>query len=127
MSPKRWLMMLTLGISTGLAHSADTAKPETTPALPEVAQTIPAPDGTGTYPACRETPVVLGKEDYQPNNLSLHDLPGVSINLDDVLNGAKEKNIKLQADLKNSIIKRLNAAGMRLLSKEEMEKTPGQP
>ena len=131
MFSKRWLIMLVLSITSGFVHGADSPKVDApkadVPKTSDVQQTIPAPDGKGTYPACRETPVALTKEDYQPSALSLHDLSGVSINLDDVLNGAKSKNIKLQPDLKNAVIKRLNAAGMRLLSKEEMEQTPGQP
>lgn len=65
--------------------------------------------------------------DYQPGSMALQGLNGLYINIDDVLKGAKPKNIKLQEDLKKAIIKRLDAAGMRLLSKEAMEQTPGQP
>ncbi|HRJ51744.1 MAG TPA: OmpA family protein [Candidatus Thiothrix moscowensis] len=79
------------------------------------------------YPACPDTPVQVGKEDYQPSNLSLQGLTGIYINLDDVISSAKPKNLKLQADLKDAVVKRLEKAGMRLLSKEELEKTPGQP
>ncbi|UJS23720.1 OmpA family protein [Thiothrix winogradskyi] len=79
------------------------------------------------YPACPDTPVPVGKEDYQPSNLSLQGLTGLYINLDDVINSAKPKNVKLQADLKDAVVKRLEKAGMRLLSKEALEKTPGQP
>lgn len=84
----------------------------------------PKPD---IYPACRDQPLHVGKEDYQPSALALHGLTGVNINIDDVINSAKPKNVKLQKDLKEAVIKRLEAAGMRLLSKEEMEKTQGQP
>ncbi len=110
----------------GDAPKGDAPKGEEPPPV-VINQTIPAPDGTATYPACRESPVVLGKEDYQSSGMSLHDLPGVNINIDEVISSAKPKNIKLQADLKQEVVKRLNAAGMRLLDKEEMEKTPGQP
>jgi outer membrane protein OmpA-like peptidoglycan-associated protein len=79
------------------------------------------------YPACSDTPVPVGKEDYQPSNLSLQGLTGLYINLDDVIKSAKPKNVKLQADLKDAVVKRLEKAGMRLLSKEALEKTPGQP
>ncbi len=79
------------------------------------------------YPACPDTPVPVGKEDYQPSNLSLQGLTGLYINLDDVINSATPKNVKLQADLKDAVVKRLEKAGMHLLSKEALEKTPGQP
>lgn len=79
------------------------------------------------YPACREPPLQIGKEDYQPSSLALQGLTGLYINIDDVLSSAKPKNIKLQADLKQAVTRRLEKAGLRLLSKEEMEKTPGQP
>lgn len=139
MFSRLWFVALLFGMTINLAQSADAPKDAPKPDAPkdapkpaapppaDIPQTIPAPDGKGAYPACRETPVTLGKEDYQPSTVSLHDLPGVNINIDDVINSAKPKNVKLQTDLKSAVVKRLNAAGMRLLSKEEMEKTPGQP
>lgn len=79
------------------------------------------------YPNDREQPLPIAKEDYQLSNLSLQGLTGLYINIDDAINSAKPKNIKLPADLKAQLVGRLEKAGMRLLSKEEMEKTPGQP
>lgn len=79
------------------------------------------------YQQCRQAPLRVGEEDYQKSYLALRGLEGVYVNIDDVLKGAKKKNVKLQKDLKNEIVRRLNTAGLRLLTKEEMEKTPGQP
>lgn len=79
------------------------------------------------YPNSRSLPVELAHEDYQLSNLALQGLTGLYINLDDAINSAQPKNIQLPSDLKTQVIRRLEKAGMRLLSKEEMEKTPGQP
>lgn len=107
MFPNALRLALSLTAAIGVAHAAE-----------------PTPE---VYPACREQPLPVGKEDYQPSNLSLQGLDSLYINLDDVISSAKPKNIKLQADLKEAVVKRLEKAGMRLLSKETMEKTPGQP
>lgn len=81
----------------------------------------------GVYPARDQAPLSVGKEDYQPSNLSLQGLNGLYINLDELISGAKPKNIKLPAELKAQVISRLEKAGMRLLSKADMEKALGQP
>jgi outer membrane protein OmpA-like peptidoglycan-associated protein len=99
------------------------------PAEPEVKQSIASSvtDKPVFYPTCGKDPLQVSKEDYQSSSLALHDLNGVYINIDDVISSAKPKNVKLQKDLKEAVVKRLNTAGMRLLSKEDMEKTAGQP
>ncbi|CAA6801084.1 MAG: Outer membrane protein OmpA [uncultured Thiotrichaceae bacterium] len=79
------------------------------------------------YPQCRKTPLRVGKEDYQKGYLSLRGLKGVYINIDDVLKGAAARNVVLEENLKGLVVKMLNDAGLRLLTKEEMKKTPGQP
>ncbi len=79
------------------------------------------------YPTCNGEPLQVSKEDYQPGSLSLHGLTGLYINLDDVLKGAQSRKVKLHTDLKGAVAQKLETAGIRLLSKEEMEKTPGQP
>ncbi|MEN9423761.1 MAG: hypothetical protein RL122_1144 [Pseudomonadota bacterium] len=91
------------------------------------ATTLQADDKPAVYPACPEQPVQVGKEDYQPSSLALHDLTEVYINIDDVISSAKPKNVKLQKDLKEAVIKRLKTAGIQLLSKEALEKAAGQP
>lgn len=91
-------------------------------------QTIPFSDKPSTYPSvCPEPPQNVGKENYQESRLTLAGLPGLNINIDDVIKGAKSKNVKLLPNLKEEVVKRLNLAGLRLLSTEEMEKTLGQP
>jgi outer membrane protein OmpA-like peptidoglycan-associated protein len=79
------------------------------------------------YPACPAQLVQVGKEDYQASSLALHDLTEIYINIDDVISSAKPKNLKLQKDLKEAVVKRLKTAGINLLSKEALEKTAGQP
>jgi outer membrane protein OmpA-like peptidoglycan-associated protein len=117
------------------AKAAEPAKTEakpakaTEPAEPEVKQSIASSvsDKPTFYPECSKAPLEVSKEDYQSSSISLHGLTGVNINIDDVIKSAKPKNVKLQKDLKEAVVKHLNAAGLRLLSKDEMEKTQGQP
>lgn len=82
---------------------------------------------TAVYPSVRSAPVALTQEDYQLSNLALQGLTGLYINIDQVISSAQPKNIQLSKDLKAQVISRLEKAGIRLLTKEEMEKTPGQP
>lgn len=79
------------------------------------------------YPSDREAPLELTKENYQASNLSLQGLTGLYINIDEAIGSAQPKNIQLPTDLKAQVISRLKKAGIKLLTKEEMEKTPGQP
>ncbi len=146
MFPKYWLAAL-CAITSLMAFSvaAEETKPakaaeppaktETKPTKaaeppePEVKQSIASSvtDKPTFYAECSKAPLEVSKEDYQSSSISLHGLTGVNINIDDVIKSAKPKNVKLQKDLKEAVVKRLNDAGLRLLSKEEMEKTPGQP
>lgn len=79
------------------------------------------------YPSDREAPLELTKENYQASNLSLQGLTGLYINIDEAIGSAQPKNIQLPTDLKAQVISHLKKAGIKLLTKEEMEKTPGQP
>ncbi|WML91468.1 OmpA family protein [Thiothrix lacustris] len=142
------LSMMTLNVNAEEAKPSEPAKTEAKPAkpseptkteakpakaaepdAPEIKQSIASSVSgkPGFYAECSKTPLEVSKEDYQPSSISLHGLTGVNINIDDVIKSAKPKNVKLQKDLKEAVVKRLNDAGLRLLSKEEMEKTPGQP
>ncbi|MDQ5769263.1 OmpA family protein [Thiothrix subterranea] len=112
MFPKRPLQVAILCAMTGLAVPHAHAD---------------APKSAALYPVCDTPAVPIGKEDYQPSSLALHGLTALYINIDDVISSAKPKNVKLQKDLKEAVQQRLSAAGMRLLSKEEMETTAGQP
>ena len=82
---------------------------------------------SAVYPNPRSAPLELAQEGYQLSNLALQGLTGLYINLDEAISSAKPKNIQLPSDLKAQVLRRLEKAGLRLLSKEEMEKTPGQP
>jgi outer membrane protein OmpA-like peptidoglycan-associated protein len=117
--------------SMAFSVAAEEAKPAKAaePAAPEVKQSIASSvsDKPEFYAECSKAPLEVSKEDYQSSSISLHGLTGVNINIDDVIKSAKPKNVKLQKDLKEAVVKRLNAAGIRLLGKDEMEKTPGQP
>lgn len=95
----------------------------------EIKQTIPSivTDKPVYYTQCNSTPLRLGEEDYQKSYLALRGLTGVYVNIDDVIKGAEGKNVKIMAGLKEEVVSRLNKAGIRLLTEEEMEKTLGQP
>lgn len=79
------------------------------------------------YPQPSSEPLEVTQEAYEKSGLALAGLIGVYVNIDDVLKGASSKEVKLLHNLKEEVVKRLNKAGIRLLTKEEMEKTPGQP
>jgi outer membrane protein OmpA-like peptidoglycan-associated protein len=79
------------------------------------------------YPQPNPAPLQVGEEDYQKSYLALAGLTGVYVNIDDVLKGATGKEVQMLVNLKAEVVKRLNSAGIRLLTEDEMEKTPGQP
>jgi outer membrane protein OmpA-like peptidoglycan-associated protein len=79
------------------------------------------------YPQPNPEPLQVGEEDYQKSYLALAGLTGVYVNIDDVLKGATGKEVQMLVNLKEEVVKRLNSAGIRLLTEDEMEKTPGQP
>lgn len=79
------------------------------------------------YAQPNPAPLQVGEEDYQKSYLALAGLTGVYVNIDDVLKGATGKEVQMLVSLKEEVVKRLNSAGIRLLTEDEMEKTPGQP
>jgi len=79
------------------------------------------------YPQCSQTPLRVGEENYQKSYLALRGLTGIYLDIDGVLKGARKKGVTMREGLKEEVIKRLNKAGIRLLTKKEMELTRGQP
>ena len=69
----------------------------------------------------------VGSEEYLKNHASLAGIEGVFVILEYVEGSAKKNGISMPDDLEAQIIKRLNAAGLKYLTKEEMESTPGMP
>jgi outer membrane protein OmpA-like peptidoglycan-associated protein len=94
-----------------------------------VAQTLASPATTKPtyYPAGNQMPLRVGEEGYQDAAISLRGLTGVFVNLDDILAGAQSRNVKLPPTFKADVVKRLNNAGIRVLTKDELARTPGQP
>lgn len=124
-STQRWIIFSLLPLIANLwqvAH-ADSAN------SPTIQQTIESKltNKPEYYPQCRQTPLRVTEEDYQEDYVSLRGLTGVYINFDDVFKGAASRDVALDKNLINIVTKMLNAHGLRLLSKEEMQQTPGQP
>lgn len=81
----------------------------------------------GFYPSCKALPVRPRQENFQKSQLSLSGLTGVYINVDALLNFAGQRKAKLADGLKRQIAQRLSKGGLRLFTKAEMVRTPGQP
>ncbi len=80
------------------------------------------------YPSADQTPLVVGTEQYDENYTSLAGLEGVHVISKYVQDSAKKNEFKdMPNDLVLQIEKRLNSAGLRMLSEKDLEKTPGQP
>ncbi|MEM7258354.1 MAG: hypothetical protein AAF404_13330, partial [Pseudomonadota bacterium] len=70
----------------------------------------------------------VGSEEFLKNYSSLAGLEGVYVLLDYVFGSSSSNGITLRHDdLEEQVRKRLNDAGLKFLTKEEMEETPGQP
>jgi len=79
------------------------------------------------YQQCPAAPLPIGKEDYQKNLLTLAGLDRLYIDFDFVEKIAKAKQVDLVEGLKATVINKLQTAGIRLISKEELKTVPGQP
>jgi len=80
------------------------------------------------YPRADQTPMVVGTEEFEENYSSLAGLEGVHVVTSYVSNSAKKYNIgEMKTDLVDQISARLSAVGLRMLDKEELQTTPGQP
>jgi len=80
------------------------------------------------YPSAHQTPVVVGAEQYDDNYTSLAGLEGVHVISRYVLDSAKKYGLSdMKTDLVNQIERRLNSAGLRMLSEQDVKVTPGQP
>ncbi len=79
------------------------------------------------YPQYSKDTIPVQKEDYKKNYMSLRGLTGVYINIDDIIKGAKSRDIILSQNLKQIVIEKLKVAGMTLLNKREIKLIQGQP
>ncbi|OUS32576.1 hypothetical protein A9Q99_00455 [Gammaproteobacteria bacterium 45_16_T64] len=85
---------------------------------------------TGTpdiYPACSAMNIRVTDENYQGKYLALAGLTGVYVVFDYLEGGSRKNNVSLDSELVQKVRSRLNRAGLKLLTKEEMLITPGQP
>lgn len=67
------------------------------------------------------------KSEYETNLASLKDLTGVYVVLEFVTKSSEKSHLSVGPNLEEEVKKRLESAGLKLLSKEEMLKTPGNP
>lgn len=80
------------------------------------------------YPASEGNPLTVGTEEYVENYSSLAGLEGVRVITSFIFGSAKKHKFKdMKTDLVPQIRERLTAAGLRMLSAEELKTTPGQP
>lgn len=76
-----------------------------------------------------ETPAKVAEFElqYEENLYSLKDLTGVYVVLDYVVKATEKSHLTGKPNLQQEIKKRLESAGLKLLNKEEMMSTPGNP
>lgn len=67
------------------------------------------------------------KSAYTENIVSLKDLTGVYVVLDYVISSSEKSHLSVNPNLQQEVKKRLENAGLKLLNKEEMLQTPGNP
>lgn len=81
----------------------------------------------GFYPQCQAPAIRPRQENFQKKHLTLSGLKGVHLDVDGLIKSAGKKNTRLTEDLKKEVARRLAKGDLRLLTKEEMIRTPGQP
>ncbi len=80
------------------------------------------------YPSTNQSPMIVGKEEFKENYLSLAGLEGVHVVTRYVSRSARKYKITdMPADLVKQIDNRLGAAGLRMLDAKDVKTTPGQP
>jgi outer membrane protein OmpA-like peptidoglycan-associated protein len=67
------------------------------------------------------------KSQFEENLYSLRDLTGVYVVLDYVAKSSEKSHLSVSPDLEKDIKTRLESVGLKLLTKDEMLKTPGNP
>ena len=103
---------------SGVAVSAEKA-------LPEVESSLVLPE---VYYPGGGNGLQVGSEEFLKNYASLAGLEGVYVLLDYVFGSSEKNGITLRNDdLEEQVRQRLEKAGLRMLTKEEMQLTPGLP
>jgi len=92
---------------------------------PLVAADTPSVD-VEYYPSAASR-IIVGSEEYLKNHTSLAGLHGVHVMMDYVFGSSKKNNIDLQEELRDAVRQKIEAAGLKWLTRDEMELTPGKP
>ncbi len=80
------------------------------------------------YPPASPDRLEVGSEEFTDNYASLAGLEGVRVDTTYVIGSAEKYELTdMKSDLVEQIRQRLTDAGLRMLSEEELESTPGQP
>lgn len=82
---------------------------------------------TRYYPIGQSEIIEVDKENYLPSYMSLRNLEGVYLDLSGVIDGATKVGLTLRSDLTSQVKNRLQNAGLKLFTEDEVEDIPGQP
>ena len=74
-----------------------------------------------------DTLLVIGEEEYRAQVESLIDLPGVYVFMDWFYAAGRAKSVDLTEGMAERVKQKLSAAGISILTKDEMLETPSQP
>lgn len=79
------------------------------------------------YPKPGDYPIQVGKEKILPNYKSLQGLRGVHVDLSVVINSSNNLNIALPSDLQQQVQEKIENAGLKFLTEDDVKAEPGQP
>ncbi len=114
------LAVCCLTAATLLFHASTVWSQEAAPATQATQSVKYYPTGGGG--------LLVGTEEYLKNYASLAGMEGIYVVLDYVFGSSEKNGITLKHDdLEEQVRQRLERVGLRMLTKEEMELTPGQP
>lgn len=116
-----------LAINTAMSTNSLAETELKTTANKEISKFLADARKNNLYQQCGKTPLAVQKEDYKKNYMSLRGLTGIYVNIDDIIKGAKTRDIILPENLKQIVIDKLKVAGMTLLNKEDIKLIQGQP
>ncbi|GAA0409545.1 hypothetical protein GCM10009133_17580 [Cocleimonas flava] len=120
-------LLLNVAISANTQAETPESKSNMSETNKEISQLLADARKNNLYQQCGKEPLPVQKEDYKKNFMSLRGLTGIYVNIDDIIKGAKTRDIILADNLKQTVIDKLKAAGMTLLNKEEIKLIQGQP
>ncbi len=116
-----------LVINTAISTNSLAETELKTEANKEISKFLTDAKKNNLYPQCTKNALPVQKEDYKKNYMSLRGLTGIYVNIDDIIKGAKTRDIILSENLKQTVIDKLKVAGMTLLNKKDIKLIQGQP